>query len=174
VKGSRRAAAALTAAKTMTFAAAAHIAAHAAGLTAKSTEQWTASLERYAYPVIGAIPVADIDTSLVLKVIEPIWTSKTETAARVRARIEKILDWAKVRGYREGENPARLKGHIDPSICRAISTSSSPPQPPTQPPNCVRLGTFWGATASAIQVGTMPRKAKSSKHFSVLTRELAY
>ena len=54
-----------------------------------------------------------IDTALVLKVLEPIWQTKTETAGRVRARIEVVLDWAKVRGYRTGENPARWRGHLD-------------------------------------------------------------
>ena len=54
-----------------------------------------------------------IDTGLVLKVLEPIWTTKPETAGRVRGRIESILDWAKVRGYRDGENPARWRGHLD-------------------------------------------------------------
>lgn len=54
-----------------------------------------------------------IDTRLVLKVLESIWTDKPETASRVRQRIERVLDWAKVRGYRTGENPARWKGHLD-------------------------------------------------------------
>lgn len=54
-----------------------------------------------------------VDTSLVMKVLEPIWTAKPETAGRVRGRIERVLDWAKVRGYRDGENPARLRGHLD-------------------------------------------------------------
>jgi integrase len=57
--------------------------------------------------------VQAIDTSLVLKVLEPIWTKKPETASRLRGRIENILSWAKVRGYRDGENPARWKGHLD-------------------------------------------------------------
>ena len=64
-------------------------------------------------PLIGALPVARIDTPLVLKVLQPIWQTKTETASRVRGRIEAVLDWAKVSGLREGENPARWKGHLD-------------------------------------------------------------
>src|SRR4029077_7230613 len=64
-------------------------------------------------PLIGTLPVQAIDTALVLKVLEPIWTVKPETAGRVRGRIESILDWAKVRGYRTGENPARWRGHLD-------------------------------------------------------------
>ncbi|WP_431521769.1 phage integrase central domain-containing protein, partial [Escherichia coli] len=66
----------------------------------------------YASTVFGKLPVADVDTTLVLKVLEPIWASETETATRVRGRIESVLDWARTRGYREGENPARWKGHL--------------------------------------------------------------
>jgi integrase len=62
---------------------------------------------------LGALPVADVDTALVCKVVEPLWSKKTATAARIRSRIEAVLDWAKVRGYRTGENPARWRGHLD-------------------------------------------------------------
>ncbi len=106
----------LDAAKAMTFeqAAAQYIAAHKAGWqNAKHADQWTNTLATYAGPVIGTFPVQAIDTALVLKVLEPIWATKPETASRVRGRIEAILDWAKVRGYRAGENPARWKGHLD-------------------------------------------------------------
>src|SRR6266571_1780987 len=72
-----------------------------------------ATLSTYAYPVIGALPVQAVDTGLVLKVLESIWAAKPETAGRLRGRMESILDWAKVRGYREGENPARWRGHLD-------------------------------------------------------------
>jgi len=75
--------------------------------------QWLKSLTDHAMPLIGALPVARIDTPLVLKVLQPIWQTKTETASRVRGRIEAVLDWAKVSGLREGENPARWKGHLD-------------------------------------------------------------
>ena len=74
--------------------------------------QWTRTLEMYAYPVFGSMPVSKIDQASVFKVLDPIWSKKTETASRLRGRIEAILDWAKVRGYREGENPARWKGHV--------------------------------------------------------------
>jgi integrase len=80
---------------------------------ATHASQWENTLGAYAYPHIGALPVQAIDTSLVLKVLEPIWTEKPETASRLRGRIENILSWAKVRGYRDGENPARWKGHLD-------------------------------------------------------------
>ncbi|MBT7512122.1 MAG: tyrosine-type recombinase/integrase [Rhodospirillaceae bacterium] len=91
-----------------------YISAHSAGWkNIKHTSQWTNTLSTYAYPVFGDLPVQVIDTGMVMKVLEPIWTTKTETASRVRGRIESILDWASVRKYREGENPARLKGHLD-------------------------------------------------------------
>jgi integrase len=70
-------------------------------------------LETYAYPHFGEIAVADVDTGMVLKALEPIWATKPETASRVRGRIEAVLDWSKARGYREGENPARWRGHLD-------------------------------------------------------------
>jgi integrase len=82
----------------------------------KHAEQWATTLETYAYPTIGKLAVGAIDTGLVLKVLEPIWTEKAETANRLRGRIATILDWAKVRGYREGENPARWKGHLDQTL----------------------------------------------------------
>jgi len=105
----------LDAAKAVTFkeCAESYIKAHRAGWrNGKHTAQWGATLATYAEPIIGKLSVQTIDTALVLKVLEPIWTAKPETAARVRGRIESILDWAKVRGYRTGENPARWKGHL--------------------------------------------------------------
>jgi integrase len=114
-----RAAAQLEAAKTLTFeqCAEAFIEGHRASWqNAKHAAQWGSTLKTYAYPVFGSLPVAAIDTPLVLRALEPIWKTKTETASRLRQRIEAILDWARVRGYREGENPARLKGHLDHTL----------------------------------------------------------
>src|SRR5262249_21050279 len=116
IKRTERARARLDAAKAMTFkqCAEANIAAHeAGGRTAKHGAQWSATLEPYAYPHFGSLPVAAVDVGLVMKAIEPIWATKAETASRVRGRIESVLDWARARGYREGENPARWKGHLD-------------------------------------------------------------
>lgn len=79
----------------------------------KHRKQWSSTLEAYAYPVIGQLAVDAITEHHVIAVLEPIWTSKSETASRLRGRIESILDWARVRGHREGENPARWKGHLD-------------------------------------------------------------
>ena len=80
---------------------------------AKHAAQWTSTLETYAFPIFGAVGVDAVDTQLVLKVVEPLWSKKTETASRLRGRIEAILDYAKARGMRAGENPARWKGHLD-------------------------------------------------------------
>lgn len=79
---------------------------------AKHRQQWVNTLATYVYPVVGDLPVAEVSTAHVLQILEPIWKAKPETASRVRGRIETILDAAKARGYREGENPARWRGHI--------------------------------------------------------------
>jgi len=100
----------------MTFAqcAEAFIAAHeATWRNAKHRQQWTNTLATYAGPVFGTLPVAAVDLALVMRVLEPIWREKPETASRLRGRIEQVLDWATVRGYRQGENPARWRGHLD-------------------------------------------------------------
>lgn len=111
-----RATASLAATKVMSFddCATAYIAAHRAGWrNVKHASQWTNTIATYCSPVFGKLPVQLVDVGLVMKVVEPLWISKPETAGRLRGRIERILDWAKVRGYRDGENPARWRGHID-------------------------------------------------------------
>lgn len=80
---------------------------------AKHAQQWRNSLEAYAFPVLGHLPISEITTDLILKVLEPIWITKAETASRVRQRLETIWDYGKARYYVSGENPARLKGHLD-------------------------------------------------------------
>jgi integrase len=105
----------LEAAGAVTFAhaAARYIESHRAGWrNAVHAAQWPATLEAYAYPVIGGLPVQAITTALVMRVLQPIWATKPETASRLRGRIEAVLDWAKAQGYREGENPARWRGHL--------------------------------------------------------------
>jgi integrase len=79
----------------------------------KHRQQWTNTLGTYVYPVIGELPVAEIDKALILKVLKPIWTAKPETADRVRARIEKVLDAAKSAGLRSGENPAKWRSNLE-------------------------------------------------------------
>lgn len=106
--------AAQAAAITFGEAAAKFIEAHESGWkNAKHAAQWSSTLETYAFPTIGKIRVSDIETAHVITILEKIWTTKTETASRLRGRIESVLDWATVRGYRKGENPARWKGHLD-------------------------------------------------------------
>ena len=94
---------------------------HRAGWrNAKHAGQWEATLATYAYPHVGSLSVQAVDTALGMKVLEQsvqkdstLWTARPETASRLRGRLESILDWAKVRGYRDGENPARWRGHLD-------------------------------------------------------------
>jgi integrase len=105
----------LEAARAMTFrqCAEAYIAAHKAGWrNPKHAAQWPATLEAYAYPIIGDLPVQAIDTDLVMKIIGPIWQTKTETASRLRGRIELVLDWATASKFRSGDNPARWGGNF--------------------------------------------------------------
>lgn len=79
----------------------------------KSLTQWTGTLENYVFPVVGKLHVQDVQDVHILKILEPIWAAKTETATRVRGRIENILDWATAKKFRKGENPARWRGHMD-------------------------------------------------------------
>lgn len=114
----QRNAASVAAAKTFTFdeCAKAYIASHRSGWkNTKHADQWENTLRDYVSPVFGSVPVASVDTALVMKALERdhLWTEKAETASRLRGRIENILSWATVRGYRMGENPARWKGHLE-------------------------------------------------------------
>ena len=121
-----------------------YIDAHKAGWrNPKHAAQWPATLETYVYPVFGELPVQAIDAGLVMKAIEPIWTTKPETASRVRGRIESVLDWATARGYRQGENPARWRGHLENLLptrarCGGSSTMRRCPMPRSPPswPSC--------------------------------------
>jgi integrase len=111
-----RAAAALAKTKAMTFDQCrdAYITSHrSTWRNAKHAWQWSASLSTYVTPIFRKVSVQDVDVALVTKALEPIWTTIPETASRLRGRIEVILDWAKVRGLRSGENPARWRGHLD-------------------------------------------------------------
>lgn len=110
-------------AKAMSFkeCAEAYVRAHEAGWrSAKHGRQWWTTLETYALPVFGDLPVAAVDVGLVMKALEPLWREKPETGSRVRGRIEAVLDWATARKYRQGENPARWKGHLE-SLLPAVS-----------------------------------------------------
>jgi len=114
-RNAKRTAQRVVAAKGVTFeeCAEAFMRAHGPGWkNPKHRDQWRSTLKTYAYPEFGKMSVAAVDTALVCRVLEPIWTEKTETAKRLRGRIEQILDWARVREYRSGENPARWRGHL--------------------------------------------------------------
>ena len=93
------------------------LAAHEVGWRSpKHRHQWRSTLATYVYPVIGDISVAAVDRALVLKIVEPLWRTKPETASRIRGRIERVLDAAKARGQREGENPAAWRGNLDAAL----------------------------------------------------------
>jgi len=101
---------------TMTFRACAeaYIKAHRPGWkNDKHAEQWPTSLETFVYPSIGALDVGAVETKHITSIIEPMWTTKVETANRVRGRIEAVLSWATAREFRQGDNPARWRGHFE-------------------------------------------------------------
>ena len=136
---------ALANAKMMTFdqCGEAYILAHQAGWkNAKHRDQWANTLNTYASPVFGHLPVAAIDTGLVVKCLATIWDSKTETASRLRGRIESVLGWATTSGYRTGENPARWKGHLE-NLLATISKTSRTKNHPSLP--WPRMGAFMSA-----------------------------
>jgi integrase len=122
----------------MTFseAAIAFIAANKSGWrNEKHRAQWTNTLKTYADPVIGGLPINRIDVGDVMKVVEPLWATKTETASRVRGRMESVLDWAAARGYRGSENPARWRGHLEkllPAPRRVAKVKHHPALPYTE------------------------------------------
>ncbi|MEJ3959280.1 integrase arm-type DNA-binding domain-containing protein [Brachymonas sp. G13] len=134
----------------------AYIDAHAAEWrNAKHAAQWASTLETYAYPLIGEMSVADIETRHVLEVLRPIWTTKTETAARLRGRIEQILSAATVPGYRKGDNPARWRGHLDhllpkPSKIAKVQHHAAMPIDET-PQFMVTLAGITGISAKALE-----------------------
>lgn len=89
---------------------------------AKHSDQWTNTLTQYAYPSLGKMMVRHITREHILQVLEPIWVTKTETASRVRGRVENVLDWARVKGYRSGDNPAAWRGNLDHLLSRPSKT----------------------------------------------------
>lgn len=130
-----RARLALDSARSVTFSecAAAYIKAHRAGWkNTKHAGQWENTLETYCGPILGKLPVQTVDTGGVLRVLEPIWSEKPETATRLRARMERVLDWATVRGFRTGDNPARWRGHLDkllPKLKKRLRVKHHPALP---------------------------------------------
>jgi integrase len=129
-------------AKTFTECANVYWESHRAGWSSKRhAHEWKRSLETYVLPMLGDLPVAAIDTAQVLRVLEPMWTSIPETASRVRGRIETVLDWAKTRNYRDGENPARWRGHLKhllPSHRKVAQRGHHPAMPYSRVPDFMR------------------------------------
>ena len=153
----------LAEASVITFdsAATSYIASHRAGWkNEKHAEQWTNTLTTYASPVFGSLPVADVTTALVLRVLQPIWTTKTETASRVRGRVEKILDWCKTQGYRTGDNPAAWRGHLE-NLLSAPQKTKKVEHHPALPWR--EIGAFMQA------LRTMPGAAALATEFIILT-----
>jgi integrase len=125
----------------------------------KHRAQWQSTLETYAYPVFGDLPVGLVDVGLVLKALKPIWLSKTETAGRLRGRIEAVIDSATVLGYREGENPAMWRGRLDkvlPSRADVRPVNHHPALPFSElPAFLVELNDREGIAARALEVAIL-------------------
>ncbi len=183
-KRAKNAETALKQAKSKTFkdCALSYIEAHKAGWKNRKHEsQWRNTLEAYAYPVMGNISIQNIDVALVLKVLEPIWYEKTETATRVRQRIENILDWATARRYRTGENPARWRGHLDkllPKRSKVQKVRHFVAMPYTELPKCytkLKKHDFIAALALAFIILTATRVSESRnaawKEINLKTKE---
>jgi integrase len=154
----RKAAQVAETAKALTFkeCAEGYIEAHRAGWkSVKHADQWAATLETYAYPVIGKMQVQMVETAHVMKIIEPIWKEKTETASRVRGRIEKILDRAKALKLRSGENPAAWRGHLDqllPAKSQVSPVENHPALPYAELPEFMaKLRAKEGVSARALE-----------------------
>lgn len=157
-RAARLAAQAAEAAKALTFkeCAEGYIEAHKAGWkNAKHAAQWTATLETYAYPTIGKLQVQDIETAHIEKILRPIWNEKTETASRVRGRIEKVLDRAKALGLRSGDNPARWTGHMSelfPAKSQVAPVEHHPAMPYAElPAFLAKLRAKEGVSARALE-----------------------
>ena len=157
-RNTRKAERAAETAKALTFkeCAAGYIAANKAGWKSpKHAGQWAATLETYAYPIIGNLPVQMIETAHIMKIIEPIWETKTETASRVRGRIEKVLDRAKALKLRAGENPAAWRGHLDqllPAKSQVAPVENHPALPYAElPAFMAKLRAKDGVSARALE-----------------------
>jgi integrase len=126
---------------------------------AKHAAQWTNTLKTYALPILGDLSIASIDTDLVLKVLEPIWTTKAETASRIRGRIEAVLDWATARKLRAGENPARWRGHLNkllPARSKSRTVQHHPALPYAEiPVFMTALRAQDGTAARALEIAVL-------------------
>jgi integrase len=125
----------------------------------KHRQQWRNTLDRYALPTLGAMLVQDIATQDVLRVLEPIWQEKTETASRLRGRIEAVLSWATVAGHRSGDNPARWAGNLKellPAPSRVARIGNQPALPIDDAPRWyAALAKREGTGARAVQFAAL-------------------
>ena len=142
-----------------------YIESHRASWSSKHITAWTNTLAQYVYPIIGSTPVDKIGgngdgTSLILKVLQPIWHTKTELASRIRNRIELVLDFAKARGYREGDNPARWKSHLDKLL---------PARSKVQPGKHMDAMPFGDVPMFMKKLREMPGVAARALEFTILT-----
>lgn len=144
---------------------------------AKHRQQWDNTLKQYAFPFIGRLPVAEVDQAHILAILEPIWTVKTDTAKRLRERIETVLDWAKVKKYREGDNPARWAGHLDkllPKPSKIRKRRHHPAVPYLEIPQAIqRIQAAPGVAAQAL-VFTMLTAARSVEVFGAKWSEIDF
>lgn len=151
----------LSAASIITFddAAARYIKTHESGWkNLKHVRQWRSTIATFASPFIGSLPVHAIDNKAVVNVLEPIWNSKRETATRLRARIEKILDWATTMKYRSGDNPAKYKGNLDNLLTKSKKVVEHHPALPF-----IEIGVFMA------MLRTMPGMGALALQFIILT-----
>jgi integrase len=141
-------------------AAEAYIAAHSpAWRNAKHAAQWRATLDTYASPVFGAIHVSEVATPNILQALQPIWLDKPETAARLRGRIEAVIDYATAHGWRTGDNPARWKGHLASVLPRRAAVAPQRHHPalpwPRLPAFFIALGAHTGVAKLALRLAIL-------------------
>ena len=116
--------------KTFDWCAAEYIKAHGAGWkNAKHAQQWQNTLSTYASPIIGSVPIEDVTQDHIMEILAPIWAAKTETASRVRSRIELVIGWAKAKKLRTGENPAVWRGNLDKLLAKPSKVKPVAHQP---------------------------------------------
>ena len=126
---------------------------------AKHKAQWQSTLDTHAKSKLGNVLVQDVDLTLVLSVLEPIWQTTTETASRLRGRIETVLDWASARGYRTGDNPARWRGHLDQLLAKPRKIKKVKHQPALNVADThafmVDLRAIEGTSAQALELAVL-------------------
>ena len=138
----------------------------------KHVAQWTSTIKQYAYPVLEDMYVRDISVHDVHRVLEPIWDTKSETANRVRSRIERVLDWARVKGYCSGENPARLQGNLALLLGKRKKAEHHPALPYTElPAFLTKLRQQAGNAARALEF-TILTAARTEEVISAEPREI--